>query len=694
VQYAAPLGVIVGLSLAALFGALLYLTWVQDEHDLARDRQILSSALGSRLEISVNDVQDYAIWDPAFQNLVLKTDREWPDANVAEYLGRIQGYTHVLVMVGGETVYAFSHGSRQKSLQPAQEILGPEFGRGLEQVKAMAPVETPVVGGFSRSADRTYIYSVARVLPLSAGLKGRPEPLAFIAIAREVSPWFLWQLGQTASLSGLRLVETAAGGLPLKGLDGSSLGAIEWPVRQSGAVLRNKILPVFLLVGLLATAAAALILARAQAQREALEELKSRAEHLASHDPLTGLPNRHFLFQTLGRLGKDGGPSALLYLDLDGFKGVNDVYGHDAGDILVRRVSQRLSEACGNNPVIRAGGDEFAVIVWDAAYAQQTAAEIARVMAEAVRVAGADLTVGASIGIAYWTDAITAEELVRRADVAMYAAKTAGRGVIREYAEAFDTLNQERRQLEADLSQAVLNDEIEVAYQPIVDANSEIIVGVEALARWRRHGSEDIPPHRFIAVAEQSGLIGSLGRGVLRRACTEALNWNCSLSVNVSPAQFWDERFVGIVEEILAGTGFPAERLDLEITEQHLIQGMADAASILARLKSLGISISLDDFGAGYASVGYLMSLPLDKLKLDRSISQKIGSRADGDIAQAIIGLAQSLGLKVVAEGVETRDQAVLLRIAGCSYLQGWLFGRPSKPAEMAARLARRDLVA
>jgi EAL domain-containing protein (putative c-di-GMP-specific phosphodiesterase class I) len=260
---------------------------------------------------------------------------------------------------------------------------------------------------------------------------------------------------------------------------------------------------------------------------------------------------------------------------------------------------------------------------------------------------------------------------------------------VRQYEPALDKLNDERRRLEADLSQAVLNGDIKVVYQPIVDAKTSTIVGVEALARWRRNGSEDIPPDRFIAVAEQSGLISGLGRVVLSRACQDALAWNCRLSVNVSPAQFWDESFVGIVQQILTSTGFPAARLDLEITEQHLIRGMEDAAAILARLKALGVYISLDDFGSGYASLGYLMNLPLDKLKIDKSISQQIGVPGPGaEVAASIISLAASLGLEVVAEGVETREQGLLLRLAGCAYLQGWLFGKAMTPAEMTLRLA------
>jgi diguanylate cyclase len=428
------------------------------------------------------------------------------------------------------------------------------------------------------------------------------------------------------------------------------------------------------------------------------KEAAARIAHLAYHDALTGLPNRAVFGDHLARTtaaARDGGqPVAVLCIDLDGFKAVNDLYGHPVGDELLVEAAQRLrSAARGNELVARLGGDEFAVVQVGGEqplHAGLLAARLVDAIGTPFTLGDQIVRVSCSIGIALFpADAGEAAGLVKNADMALYRAKAEGRGATCFYESAMDEALRQRRQLEADLRLAIDRDELAVHYQPLADLDSGRILGFEALLRWTHGELGAIAPDTFIPLAEESGFIVALGGWVLREACAEAARWSPPLrvSVNLSPVQFAHGDLAAEVERILAETGLDAGRLELEITEGLLIKDSEAALAILRRLKALGVQISMDDFGTGYSSLSYFRMFPFDKVKIDQSfVRDMIGNDQARAIVRSVIGLGQGLGMPVVAEGVETGEQLAALQAEGCTQVQGYLISRPG-PIENFARV-------
>ncbi|HYD38490.1 MAG TPA: EAL domain-containing protein [Allosphingosinicella sp.] len=419
------------------------------------------------------------------------------------------------------------------------------------------------------------------------------------------------------------------------------------------------------------------------------KEAAERIAHLAFHDALTGLPNRavftDHLARTVAQSGECGEPVAVLCVDLDGFKAVNDLYGHPAGDALLIAAAQRLRAAVrGHELVARLGGDEFAVVQAGGQqpdHAGLLAGRILEALAEPFAVGPDTVRISGSVGVALFpADTGEPGNLVKNADMALYRAKAEGRGTVRFYEAAMDEALRRRRQLEADLRQAVDRGELSVHYQPLADLGSGAILGFEALLRWTHGRLGEIGPSTFIPLAEESGLILALGDWVLREACAEAARWTpaLKLSVNLSPVQFGQGDLAAEVEAILAETGLDPARLELEVTEGLLIKDPEKAIAILERLKALGVQIAMDDFGTGYSSLSYFRMFPFDKVKIDQSfIRDMIGNPQARAIIRSVIGLGQGLGMPVVAEGVETTEQLDALRLEGCDQVQGYLISRP-----------------
>jgi diguanylate cyclase (GGDEF)-like protein/PAS domain S-box-containing protein len=420
------------------------------------------------------------------------------------------------------------------------------------------------------------------------------------------------------------------------------------------------------------------------------KEAAARIAHLAYHDALTGLPNRavfgDHLARQVDRAAEAHEPVAVLCVDLDGFKTVNDLHGHPAGDELLIEVAHRLRATVrGDELVARLGGDEFAVVQQGGsqpAHAGLLAERIIAALAEPFTVAGQSARVSASIGIAVFpADAETPLDLVRNADMALYRAKREGRALARFYEAAMDEALRQRRQLEADLRLALANGDLRLHYQPLAELDSGAIIGFEALLRWDHPSLGPISPEMFVRLAEESGLIVALGEWVLRAACGEAAGWTpaLKLSVNLSPLQFMQDDLVGAIEAVLAETGLDPARLELEVTEGLLIKDATGALSILERLKALGVQISMDDFGTGYSSLSYFRMFPFDKVKIDRSfVGDMITNPQARAIIRSVIGLGHGLGVPVVAEGVETVEQLEALRAEGCDQVQGYLISRPN----------------
>jgi diguanylate cyclase (GGDEF)-like protein/PAS domain S-box-containing protein len=420
------------------------------------------------------------------------------------------------------------------------------------------------------------------------------------------------------------------------------------------------------------------------------KEAAARIAHLAYHDTLTGLPNRgvftDHLARNVDRAAAGGETVAVLCIDLDGFKAINDLHGHPAGDELLAAVAHRLrSVVRGNELIARLGGDEFAIVQQGGtqpAHAGLLSERIIAALGEPFPVAGTEARISASIGMAIFpADASTPTDLIKNADMALYRAKSEGRGLSRFYEAAMDEALRQRRQLEADLRLAMGTEQMTVHYQPLADLGSGRILGFEALLRWTHPQLGPISPDVFIRLAEESGLILALGEWVLRQACTEAAGWGppIKLAVNLSPLQFMHDYLVGLIDRVLQETGLEPDRLDLEITEGLLIKDATGALATLVRLKALGVRISMDDFGTGYSSLSYFRMFPFDKVKIDRSfVHDMIDNAQARAIIRSVIGLGRGLGVPVLAEGVETPEQLDMLRAEGCDQVQGYLISRPN----------------
>jgi diguanylate cyclase (GGDEF)-like protein len=686
-RYLWPLLLLVGLCLGSILILLFVTTSAQDRLEAEREMRTLEAALDTNTEMVRHDLQDYAMWDDAVRNIARRFDPAWVDDNVTAYLGRTQGYSHVFVIdPAGRSIYAYDHGRLTR--RDAVATLGPAFAASLARIRRMDTPAPAILSGYSKSEDDDHVhgYAVAAVLPLTGKVTLPSGGRYAIAIAHDVDPGFAYRIGVLHQLRGLTIATARTGRegrVAIRDLEGHVLARLELPAATPGTALRNQILPGLTIIILIAFGAALFVLRQGSLAMAALRLSEGRALHHANHDPLTALPNRRILLEHVETRLIAGQALSLVYMDLDGFKDVNDLYGHGAGDHLLRQVTARIAEVAGPDALIaRMGGDEFAVLLSgaDMARAPVLADHIVAAFQDTFAIAGANVRVGVSIGVVATTDqnALDVDELMRRADVAMYSAKARGKNRWTDYAPEMDEDHVLRKRLEHDLRAAIAANAIDVAYQPIVSAATGEIVCVEALARWTHPREGAIPPDIFIPLAEITGLIGALGEQVLAKACRALAPYDLDLSVNLSPAQFWDAHLAATIRRVLADANFPPDRLELEITENYLMRRPDAAAGIIEELRSLGIRLSLDDFGTGFASIGYLRRLRFDRLKIDKQFLHD--ATADASAAEmlvAIVALARALRLEITAEGVETVEQAALIRACGCHRMQGWLHGRP-----------------
>jgi diguanylate cyclase (GGDEF)-like protein len=445
---------------------------------------------------------------------------------------------------------------------------------------------------------------------------------------------------------------------------------------------------------------------KVEARTQALTELTRQLEHQAYHDSLTGLANRttfdNHLRLAIEQLQRYGGQLAVLFLDLDRFKVVNDTLGHVIGDRLLIQVAKRFTTCMrASDTLARLGGDEFAVLlkgIHSTSDAADVAQKLQKVIAEPIEVDGYSLHPATSIGISLFpSDGDDAEILLKNADTAMYRSKDAGRNQITFFSADMNVRARRRLELENKLRQAVKEQALQVYYQPRCDAETMDITGVEALARWTDPEEGEIAPSEFIPLAEECGLIGDIDEWVLKKACSDVLQWfdgdepEIGLAVNFSPTQFARKDPHAIVKQILLQTGFPATSLELEVTESLFGPDSFDITNTFKKISELGVEISVDDFGTAYSSLSRLKQLPLHTLKIDQSFVRDLGKDPDDEtIVRTIITMAHSLNLKVVAEGVETHTQYEFVRQHGCDEVQGYLFGRPVPAAEIESLLAAR----
>jgi diguanylate cyclase len=547
---------------------------------------------------------------------------------------------------------------------------------------------------FVLSNDKGAFVIVTQDLP--AADRSRPTRGLIVGV-RHLSDQYLLELSHAAHTSALKWSgKSEAGDLPfdiaLPRVGGVPRQMIWAPMRPGDSFLANVSIYMVILTALFA----ALVALHTRRVMFELSESEARARAIAGHDQLSGLPNRllftEILDHEIDHRRQRGGGCALFYTDLDRFKEINDSLGHDAGDAMIREVTRRIRTVLRPDDVIaRLGGDEFALLVrgGDQALYVRLAENILAEMVAPFQLLDNEIRGGLSIGIAMCPlHAIDRQELMRKSDLALYRAKNSGRNGYVIYDEYMDAGMLEAKKLEDELRRALAHNMLHVHYQPIMSGDGARIVGVEALARWQHPELGEIPPDRFVRLAEDRGLILQLGQFILRRAMADALRWpSLRVAVNVSPVQFRSSDFVSRVKRCLAETGFEPDRLEIELTEGVLVEDAEQAKAAMTELRAAGVRMSLDDFGSGYSSLVYLRQFPFDKIKIDRTFLRALEDTGESAIiVHSVVHLGRALGLTVTAEGVETKEQQRFLQAVGCHELQGFLFSG-AQPAEVIDRL-------
>jgi len=549
-----------------------------------------------------------------------------------------------------------------------------------------------------KAASPAFVRTPQGVAMAAMAVRHTPGGPAYMVMTRHLTPSLLKTLALTFRTSALNVADTPpAHGffVPLEDAFGNRVAVLTWPDSRPGDQAAQAVWPQIINVGILMGVLVLLLVGTCihGLKRASQGEKTARAQALT--DALSGLPNRRALLDAIARQGRRQRlDQTVAFIDLDGFKDVNDLYGHEAGDELIVAVAKGLTARLPRGAMLaRLGGDEFAVLACDSRGldACRTFAQAALdYLGQPVALSNGAVRVGASIGIAHSpAGEYSAQELFRRADLAMYNAKQAGKGRVTEYDGAIDTARAERQQIEAEIRCGLINGEFDVAYQPICRAGTHEVEAVEALVRWPRRPDGELGPDAFIGAADSSGTIHRLGVFVLKKACSDLADaGSVRLHVNISPVQFRHPEFELNLKAILDETGFPAHRLELEITERHILENPERARALIASLAAKGIGFALDDFGAGVSGIGHLQRFGLRRVKIDRALVATIGHDPKaGSLLTGAVSIAHALSLGVVAEGVETEDQEKLLRLVGCDLLQGYRFGRPAPVADIVGRL-------
>lgn len=678
------------------------------EHGYAKQLQELNTVIATQVD-----------WDDAIKSLDHKFSADWADFNIGNYLHTFNGFSHAFVVDGdARPIYAAVNGERadleayapfaQVTQQLLPAIRAAEIKRGpFKPRPGKGNIQVPPiqVNTNARIGGQVYIITATLVQPDFGKIlpKGPRAPVTITAMP--VDGKMITGFGERYLLEGLTLDDRAgkrgeAGRLVLRDPQGSAVASLAWTPRRPGTTVLNQ-LKVPLVFGLLILCLVAwLIVRRGSTVLSELIASEARAKHLAYHDPLTGLPNRAMLFDkvrtVLANYDAEEGLAAILCVDLDRFKEVNDTLGHHAGDVLIETMATRLRAVCSEAAVIaRLGGDEFVVL------STQTSEEAVRELGNRVLQAVAvpvhseygRLEVGCSIGAVLIDHAgVEPSEALRWADLALYRSKELGRGQLTFFEPEMDTALRNRRSLEADLRTALGDGTLRMVYQPQVDITGQI-TAVEALLRWDHPVRGNIPPALFVPLAEETGLILPLGEFVLRRVFAETGNWRrVRTAINVSAVQMRSPGFAALVMRLAAQAGIDPSRYEIEVTETALLCDDTVTATNIEAIKRMGFSIALDDFGTGYSSLSVLQRFSVDKIKIDRSFVSCLEDGGESEaLVDAMIKLARALDLRVIAEGVETDAQRDRLASCGCSEFQGYLMGRPMSIGEVAGLAGERS---
>jgi diguanylate cyclase (GGDEF)-like protein len=714
----AVVGMLVAAAVVALlgFGILIAKRIDQEsalrEIDLAR-RQF--TELQAKIRV---DLATFTRWDPHLDPTSDYFDHDWVHRYFGLRLQHERGHHRSFILgPAGNPMYSSADGSMAdgdlfRRMQRRVEALIDSVRRAhavsdIEstptfRVKGEAPVRPKFEVGFRRVDGRPAVVGAATIVPGDGrGASASAAPATAVTVAflgREM-------LQQIAREIAADSVTVHDGALTDDVLAGGKVAAeiplafdetpawLVWSPRAPGQTMLLQLLPALLGVVTLLAIVTMVVLLYVRRTAERLDQSERRASELAYHDRLTGLPNRVHLLATLTERMAEGRAHerlALVLIDLDDFKNINDTLGHSTGDEVLFAIGERLSRCSGEHGIaVRLGADEFAVLS-PVGEGEKGVVELCRrvldCMHASVLAGDHTLNVSATLGVAVAPDdADEGEQLLRRADIALYRAKSECRGSYRLFDVSHEEVLHKRSAIERDLSQALAKDQLTVKYQPQYAADGERIVGVEALVRWDHPERGVVPPSEFIPVAEHSGLVVRLDEWVLRRACEQASRWpGLGLAVNLSASNFRIGNVAERLARVFAETGFDPRRLEIEITESMLLGATGEVLGELSELRRLGVRIALDDFGTGYSSLGYLRRFPVDKLKIDKSFVQNLGITEDAAaIVECVTRLGRALGLAVTAEGVETGEQHRFVRAVGCHQVQGYLFSAPLEADEV-----------
>lgn len=678
-----------------------------DDRALGDQRQTIESAL---FEARARLTADQAAMMISEEELALDTDEL--DRRLTTYIGHDRAY---ILTPNGKVLRASVDGRYAGKVFTLADafVLGPIIDR-LRLRIARAAFDDPSLRA-SNAAGIVALETVGfadsgqgfvSIRPIGSpdnGSTDNPAAEHLLVSIKLVDQAMLHDIGRQFGIANLRRVPhpTLGGLLPVRNRQGDILTYLAWTPSKPAQALLGEAAPALALLLLMVGLAMAALLMWLRRASLSMEASRAHATYFALHDPLTGLANRS-LFETRLKQAKDFEFLAetkvlLISVDIDRFKEINDSWGHAVGDQLLREVAKRLTiEMPEEATVARLGGDEFAIIhpgILSEGQARWICQRLIQGTRTPLTIGSERIDITLSLGAALEKGKeVTPEEILRRADVALYAAKLAGRDGFALYDPEMDRGKRERRSLEIELRHALLTGEgLHLAYQPIYASQSGKIAAAEALVRWQHPTRGLLPPDHFIALAEECDIIDQLGEWVLREACRFAVSSQLPrIAVNVSPVQFQNAHLADRILAIASETGLEPGRLEVEITEGVLLQNSSQMQETLQSLRRAGVSIALDDFGTGYASISYLRSYAVDGLKIDKSYSQLVGTDpAVGHIVRLIVETARALGMQVTAEGVENQDQRRKLTAMGCTYLQGYLFARPLSSEDMRETLSR-----
>ena len=697
-----PLVAILLLTFVGAGAALFVGTSLTNTEARHQQQRMIEASFSQSLNEHLRQLRSLSRWGPFEQHLAEGNSSRWLDENIGLWLYEMFGHQLILVLDQQNQIV--------RVWREGQPVSAPENDPLIGEV-----LQSPLVNDPARHDNADYARVTNRAAALAVGNIQRDDnalPRFRLVSLKFLDDGYLAGLAERNQLQGLHFSD----GTPQPGIGarylliaqaGEAVGYLNWIPSRPGAQMLRTIGPS---TGLAVLAISLLCLYMVRRLWNSSVNLsqsmlrlgasEAQAQHLAFHDVLTGLPNRALvedrLTQALALATRHDQRVALLLIDLDRFKTINDTHGHHAGDELIIAVAQRLSRIVrASDTVGRIGGDEFIVVMPDVDNIGQVHSLAQRIideLSEPFTLFGSDVWSGASIGLALAPkDGVDRLELMRKADIALYEAKSGGRGTYRQFERAMDESVRTRQTIAADLRTALHNRQgLEVWYQPLMDIGGQQMVGIEALLRWHHPTRGLIAPAEFIAIAEETGLIIPLGEWVLAEACVTQQRFpELLVAVNVSPVQFRSTGFVERVMAIVSQNGGDPKRLELEITEGVLIEDEREARAIIVELRDAGFRIALDDFGTGYSSLNYLSNFPVDKIKIDRSFTQSLGVAENSvAIVESVVKLGHAMGLMVTAEGVETPGQMSALADAGCNQLQGYLFSQ-AVPADQLAALMK-----